>query len=691
MAYRDIIKDLNSTYYLSETIDGHQQIKINELNGIKYLENNQEILRELIGRCRVIGLDDDQLALLELYGPVILKRSRNLEDFLTKIERCLLEASNFTNSEKIVCSTVQSLEPFKYCGTSDELKLLTSIKDPRDFSYINDDGELVFPKICPEDWRQLCSLVRTCLLTNQIKNTNGSEIYKPLFPLSKSTFQYVSNPGDGDCLFMAVGQFLDLERQQKLDKDYIVKPETNILRYIAEILRFQTGNKLIQLRDSIFDYINIGNISTFKEHFNEDPHNKQIVERNWENYKRIINNYTNPDIKTNRLLEITLIETNGNKIEQDYLKYCVLMREHYPLSELGEEQDVDTAELYGGGPKVVIKPSSLSLWGSIYEVKALSQYLERDIIVYVATSNKDVIIPMTTAIYNNKPTIPITIFLRTSGGVGRHYETLWPSTLKPVYEKINGKWTKNTGSYVQRDTIKVSYLGPYAIFYGKKILNRSMVNESDLRYLQKFLGKDMGKLPANLIDYDKINCYKNPILVDASSKKEAELIDQGRMDGLIKEIGEKIEEKPYGNTIDYIEPDTVIELDEEIPDINIPIIPNKKDDEIRIRPEFIKVPLAPKRPKKPIGVKPNEGKSNGEEDWIELEVMGKKIGYNLSKIRKLPNSKDLIGKIEGLILGTKKCSSPDKIVNPISGSCVEITSSRIKEAVSMGLIRINST
>ena len=689
MAYRDIIKDLNSKYYQYDTINGYNKIKTNEFNGISYLENNLEFIRDLINRCRIIGMTPEQLTLLELYGPVILKRSRDLEDFINKIEGCLVEFRDFSISEKVVCSTIQSLEPFKYCGTSDELRLLTSIKDPRELSYINDDGELIFMKICPEDWRQLCSLVRTCLHTNQIKNTTDNEhIYKPLFPISKSSFQYVSNPGDGDCLFMAVGQFLDLERQQKLGKSYITKPENNILRYIAEVLRFQCGNKLIELRNSVFDYINIGNITTFMEHFNEDPRNLEIVNDNWENYKLIIDNYTNEEIKLNRQIEITMIETNENKLERNYLKYSVLMREHYPISEMGEEQDINTGELYGGGPKSTKKhPSSLSLWGSIYEVKALSQYLERDIIVYIATNNKDIIIPMTTAIYNQKPTIPITIFLRTSYGVGRHYETLWPSTLKPVYEKSYGKWTKNTGNYVVKDTIKVNYIGPYSIFYKNKVLNRSMVSDEDLEYLQGFLGKKLLKLPANLIDYDKIECYKEPILVDASSKKEAELINSGRLEGLYRDIEDRIEGNPYGQKIEYLEPDTVIELEEEIPDIDTIVVPNKIGEKIRIRPSFIVAPKPPKKPIKPIE-KPEKKPSGKGDDWIELEVGKNKVRYNLSKIRGLPNSKDLIGKIEGLILGTRKCSSPDKIVNPISGSCVEITSSRIKEAISKGLVEI---
>jgi hypothetical protein len=711
MAYRDIIKNLNNKYYMYDNVDGYQKIKTKELNGISYLENSQVFLRNLIDRCRIIGMTPEQLTLLELYGPVILKRSRDLEDFLNKIEGCLVEFRNMTISQKVVCTSAQSLEPFKYCGTTKELELLCSIIDPREISYINDDGELIFMNICPEDWKQLCSLIRICLHTNEIKNTNDGEfIYKPLFPVPKTNFQYVSNPGDGDCLFIAVGQFLDLERQQKMDKNYIVKPDSDILRYIAEVLRFNAGNKLIELKNTVFDYTNIGNIATFMEHFLEDPRHKVIVRNNWDNYKAIVEQYENEEIKLNRQTEITLIETTENPGEREYLKYCVLMREHYPLTSSENEQDITISELYGGGPKSKPKsrPDSLSLWGSIYEVRALSQYLQRDIIVYIATNNKDYIIPINPAIYDMKPTIPITIFLRTSGGVGRHYETLWPSTFKPVYEKSGGRWTKNTGSYVSTDTIKLSYIGPYAIFYKNKIINRSIVTESDLKYLQIFLGKSLGKLPANLIDYEEIDCYKNPILVQASSLKEAELIDSGIMPALKKEIEEKIDENRYGMEVEYLPSDTVIEFENEIPEINTPVIANKLSEKKFLRPKFIKPPKAPlrKKPTKPIGLKPIKPKaesdsssssssnssssssSSPKDDWIELLAGKTKVRYNLTKIRKLSNSKDLISKIEGLLLGTKKCSSPDKIINPLSGSCVEITSSRIKEAVSKGLIEI---
>ena len=251
--------------------------------------------------------------------------------------------------------------------------------------------------------------------------------FNVMYPLDSNNFHYLNNPGDGDCLFLAV--IKNLCMLSNIERKY---PNNKLLRQIGTVLRFETCKYMFENRFSVIN--KNGTIENNTEANiwilapgNSDKFNNLMKSLKLKRNKTL---FKNP---TNFTLDELLINYGAGTID-NFTKYCILMAQYSMNSEYF---------LLPSGEKL-----TLSLYTGICEIACLALYLNKNIIC-VSTSTADLTGNITYNVgtgfshiwkYNpdNIPELPLIIYLRgysTKQGGSRsdHFETIWHKNLgKPA-------------------------------------------------------------------------------------------------------------------------------------------------------------------------------------------------------------------------------------------------------------------
>ena len=264
-----------------------------------------------------------------------------------------------------------------------------------------------------------------------IDKTLQNNKYNAIESLNSDKYHYLSNSGDGDCLFIAVVKYLSI--LSNTERHY---PNNNTLKSIAEELRFETCKYMFHNRYNVIN--DIGTIENNAEAMvwllnskgGETNNDKFISLMHSLSIKRNISIFKNP---THHTLDELINLFKRSEID-DFTKYCILMAQYsmgsrYFLLE-------DSTKLY------------LSYYAGICEIVCLGLLLNKNIICSSTTlkeGDTDFKYNISTKFsYTNKynpdenTEMPILIYLRghqtlRGGSKSDHYEMLWPKSMgKPT-------------------------------------------------------------------------------------------------------------------------------------------------------------------------------------------------------------------------------------------------------------------
>lgn len=201
-----------------------------------------------------------------------------------------------------------------------------------------------------------------------------------------SNYWYLTNPGDGDCLFIASVKFLYI-----LSNKNRTYPDNDILRDNAEILRFEVAKYIFNNRYKLHTLYN--NMQFVTE---IDDNVLESIEDQLNIVKKAIKN--NIQIKNPTSYTYEHIRDNFDKLEP-CVKYSIVIAQHGNL----------------GG-------KFISAWGGIYEIVAISYLLNRSVIVYSGMKNKKFYRAYSKILQDDTDQCPILIYFH----LGRHYECIFP-------------------------------------------------------------------------------------------------------------------------------------------------------------------------------------------------------------------------------------------------------------------------
>jgi len=318
---------------------------------------------------------------------------------------------------KLTEYTFQTNEGNRICLTNNSEKIITITKFILDLynEFCMNDGD----KPYLED------------LKIYIDNTLQTNIYNAFEPLNPDNYYYLSNSGDGDCLFIAIAKYLSIV--SNTERQY---PNNYILKTIAKELRFETCKYMFHNRYKIVnDTGSIENTSDamvwlLNSKGGETNNQRFISLMNSLKIKRNMSIFKNP---THYTLE-ELIDLFKRSEIDDFTKYCILMAQY----SMGSEHFLleDSTKLY------------LSCSAGICEIVCAGLLLNKNIICSSTTlkeGDEDFKYNISTKFsYTNKYNpdehieMPILIYLRgyktkRGGSKSDHYEMLWPKSMgKPT-------------------------------------------------------------------------------------------------------------------------------------------------------------------------------------------------------------------------------------------------------------------
>ena len=269
-------------------------------------------------------------------------------------------------------------------------------------------------------------------LKKYIDNILNNNKYNSFEQLDSNNYYYLSNSGDGDCLFIAVAKYLCIS--SNTERQY---PNIKILKDIAKELRLETCKYMFHNRYKVVN--DSGTIENNTEasvwllhsqrgETNNDKFNSLIDSLS---IQRNIALFKNPTYYT--LEELINLHQSGDIDE--FTKYCILMAQHSMASEYFLLSD--STKLY------------LSCYAGICEILCLSLFLNKNIICSSTTlkegSDADFKYNVGTKFsymdkFNTVDIIelPILIYLRgyktkRGGSKSDHFEIIWPKSLgKPT-------------------------------------------------------------------------------------------------------------------------------------------------------------------------------------------------------------------------------------------------------------------
>jgi len=339
----------------------------------------------------------------------------------------------------------QTAEGNRVCLTNNREKIINTSK------FILD----LYNKFCVDEiGKPYIEELRTFIDSNLYKNK-----YNSISPLDSENYYYLSNPGDGDCLFVAVSKYLCLI--SNTDRVY---PNNKILKNIGKDLRYETCKYMYENRYKIIN--EEGTIETNTESLiwllnsrkgetNNDVFNNLMrclsIKRNKSKFK-------NPtDISLDDLLK----KFNRGEID-DFTKYCILMAQYSMASEYFLLQNSEKLQL--------------SYYAGKCEIACIALLLNKNI-VCAATSTKAEDLSFTYNIgtkysyihkYNihDNVELDILIYLRgyktkRGGASSDHFEMIWPKSKgKPTGVNTPRELTKKQKPLFDFNLVNVEKLIP---------------------------------------------------------------------------------------------------------------------------------------------------------------------------------------------------------------------------------------
>ena len=473
----NLVKKYSTNVLEDHSPESIKQCKIREtdpqVNITDPIEKTQESLEEILGNiikaeCEVTDqLNPGVSSLTPVLGALIKYCNRRILEFsknrIDSVENCNFNVKALGQNKKIdfTLSTLYSLDlllfeifkntiPFRICQNIDEIKQLRDkvilFHSERDPSHIESKlNEYMFQtyednKICLsnskvkiDDYSQFIQGLYSTFCNNSdlslyipelqksIENILQTNMYTNIKPLPESNFYYLSNPGDGDCLFIATAKYLCMLSNSQ--RNY---PTNTIIKEIAEDLRYQTCKYMYNNRYKVIN--NNGTIELNTESFmwmldaeNIQDFRKLMKALKIKSNKSIFRNPTSFTIK-----EIIDMHSSGDETLDNFTKYCILMAQH-----TNESKTFST----GKG-----KDLSLSKYAGICELACLSLYLNKMIVcVSISDTNKSgekyYITGARYSFFNipdyySTNNFPIIVYLRghrttTSGSSSDHFELIW--------------------------------------------------------------------------------------------------------------------------------------------------------------------------------------------------------------------------------------------------------------------------
>ena len=390
---------------------------------------------------KIGNLDKDTIKILKLSiniyneASVVDKEQENLKfmDESNKIaivsDKFLLKrvVRNSDNSLDIQKSANESIKdlisqllnntiPFKIAQSRPELdKIIKIILDGngKNYNFYNNENNI----ICLSDnIIQKAELLKTIIDSNIQNNYIDLQLFKHKFTniglVDRDKFFYLTNIGDGDCLYIAIAKYLYILSHSS--RNY---PDNNILRKIAEHIRVKSCEymytnrfKYIDERGTIEDLVGNSNIwnsnlnNEIRRFENELPN---LIERNF-------NNPTN--------LSFDSIKKSYSNID-DFTKYCIYMAQHNDKfsAYAGEIEIVSISQMFN---------KNIFLLGN-----ATDGTLEdgnKKLSHYKVIGGKSIV--------NNETHLPIFLFLKNSQTGGSHYELLWAKKFgDPPIKEFNNR------------------------------------------------------------------------------------------------------------------------------------------------------------------------------------------------------------------------------------------------------------
>lgn len=211
-----------------------------------------------------------------------------------------------------------------------------------------------------------------------------------------SNYWYLSNPGDGDCLFIATVKFIYM--LSNINRSY---PDYDSIRYDAEILRYEVAKYIFNNRYKLHT---LYNNMQFETEINE--YVLESIEDQLNIVRKAIKN--NVEIKNPTTYSYKHIRDNFNNLEP-CVRYSIVIAQHGTL----------------GG-------EFISAWGGVYEIVAISYLLNRSVIVYSGMKNKKLYRAYSKILQDDTAQCPILIYFH----LGRHYECIFPRKFGKPYGSL---------------------------------------------------------------------------------------------------------------------------------------------------------------------------------------------------------------------------------------------------------------
>ena len=305
----------------------------------------------------------------------------------------------------------QTSEGNRICLTNNKDKIINTT------SFILD----LYDRFCTDETSEMY----TPTLKDFIDETLYKNTYNSILPLQSSEYFYMKNPGDGDCLFVAVVKYLCL--LSNTNRHY---PNDIVLRDIAKDLRFETCKYMFEHR---YDVINsIGTIESNSEALmwllggsriesNNDKFNSLMRCLSIKRNKAIFKNPTNISL-------VELIRRFKLGELDDFTKYCILMAQYSMNREYFLLHNSSKLEL--------------SCYAGICEFACISLYLKKSIICCCSskktedgdfTYNVGLKYSYIHKEHLDGHNMPLLIYLRgfsgkRLGSSSDHFELIWPKT-----------------------------------------------------------------------------------------------------------------------------------------------------------------------------------------------------------------------------------------------------------------------
>ena len=330
--------------------------------------------------------------------------------------------------------------PFKIVQSNQQLqKIIKIILDGNGniYNFYNNEGNVI---CLSNNIIEKTKLIKSILESNIHSDYIDLQIFKHKFTninlVNRNKFFYLTNIGDGDCLYIAIAKYLHILSHS--NRDY---PENDKLRKTAEHIRISSCKymyanryKYIDERGTIEDLVGNSNI------WNSELNNE--IQR----FRLELPNLNESDFNNPTNIEFKNIKDSFNT-NDDFTKYCIYMAQHNSKfsAYAGEIEIICISKMYN---------RNIFLLGNATD--GSTEDNNKKLTHYKVIGGKSIV--------NTSKDLPIFLFLKNSQNGGSHYEILWPKKFgSPPNKNLNNKleyaeddnsrWENNVSTlkYVRND------------------------------------------------------------------------------------------------------------------------------------------------------------------------------------------------------------------------------------------------